>query len=410
LNDHVLELTENTPVQAEVVVSYYEDNVQKSVTQNAPVVLYSRNAISWDETARLSSFITPRDVPIVDFSRAAIRDFLDPLKATPLPKQMAKVALLAESVGALGVAYVPDPKTPFAEVAGKPEVLDFVAYPRETLSRKLGDCDDTTALLCALVESVGIETMVVEIPGHIFMMADAGEEDPMALGLPLQRFVELNGRYWVPIETTQLSKGFLQAWQTAATEISNAKDSVHYVSVFDASKKYPPITLVEKETAATSYPEEKVKQSFPPVLSKLEKERYKFQVDALIKMIEKEPDNALLKIQLGMVHVEGGNGAEARTIFNAHVKDTSLEVQAASQNNLGNVDFLEGKYDSAAAHYAEAAKAAPGDGGILINQARTNWKLGKNDAARQDLVQAKAHLADWREFVTDLPAELLPAN
>ncbi len=411
-NDTVLELTENTPVQAEVVVSYFEDNVQKAVTQNAPMTLYSRNAISWEETSRISSFITPRDLPVVDYSRAAIRAFLTPLKTTPLPKQLAKIALLVESVGALGMAYVPDPKTPYAEVAGKPEALDYVAFPRETLSRKLGDCDDTTALMCALIESVGIETMVVDAPGHVFMMADVGEEDPERLGLPLERFVEVNGRIWVPIETTKLSKGFLEAWSAAATTIAKVKDknSIHYVSVFESSKKYPPITLVDKEPAAPPYPEEKVKLTFLPLLDKLEKERYKTQIESLKEQIRKNPANTMLHIELGMAHVEGGNIPEARNIFEAFIKDPSLEVQAAAHNNLGNLDYLESKYDGAASHYADAAKVAPTDGGVLINQARTAWKQGKNADAKQFLSQAKTHMSDWREFVTDLPAEILPAN
>lgn len=412
LNDHVLELTENTPVQAEVMLQYFEDNTQKSVTQNVPLTLYSRNAIAWEDMARISSFVTPRDVPIVDFSRAAIRSFLNPLKSTPLPKQLAKVALIVESVGALGITYAPDPKTPYADVGGKPDVLDYVQFPRETLSRKIGDCDDTTVLLSALIESIGIETMVVDIPGHVFLMADAGEEDPDLLGLPLERFVEHGGRFWIPIETTRLNKGFLEVWQNAATKVSTAKEkgNIRFVSVFESSKKYPPVTLVDKEPAAPPYPEEKLKTSFPALLEKLQKERYQFQVAALQDEIRKNPADTMLHVQLGMVHVEGGNYPEARNIFTASSKDASPDVQAAAFNNLGNLDYLENKYDQAELHYADAAKISPDDGGVLINQARTAWKLNKLDKAKGFLAQAKSKITDWKDFVSDLPAELLPAN
>jgi hypothetical protein len=154
-NDRVLELTEDTPIQAEVRVSYFEENEEKKISLNAPITLYSRNAISWADKARIASFITPRDTPIVEFAREAIRSFLVPLKGSTVGKPLAKVALFYEALNALKISYVPDPKTPFQDVSGKPDTIDYVQFPRETLRRKTGDCDDMTSLMAALLESVG---------------------------------------------------------------------------------------------------------------------------------------------------------------------------------------------------------------------------------------------------------------
>ena len=49
-----------------------------------------------------------------------------------------------------------------ADVVG----VETLAYPGFTLRRKSGDCDDQTALLCALLESVGYPTRLVVTGYH----------------------------------------------------------------------------------------------------------------------------------------------------------------------------------------------------------------------------------------------------
>ncbi len=411
-NDAVLELTENTPVQVEVRLLYFESNNEKIISQNAPLLLYSRNAISWTEPDRLSSFITPRDLPIVDFSKAAYKTFLSSLKTAAIGKPLAKVALLYESVNALGMSYVPDSKTPYAEVAGKPDVLDYVAFPRETLSRKLGDCDDTTALMASLLESIGVETAIVDTPSHVFLMANLEENDPGLLGFPVERFVEYKGSYWVPVETTKFGRGFVDSWQAGIAQVKAAqeKNLFRFVPVMEAAKKYPPVTLVEIAKEPVPYPEEKVKAAYLPLLEKLQKERYQNQLAAIKDKIQKNPEHGMLNVQMGLVHVEGGNVTEARNLFMAALKDPSVDVQAAAENNLGNLDYLGGNYKEAAAHYEAAEGISSDDGGVIINRARCAWKLGDETSAKKYLLEAKESMPQWRDFVTDMPAELVPAN
>jgi transglutaminase-like putative cysteine protease len=60
--------------------------------------------------------------------------------------------------------------------------LETLASPRLTLARMVGDCDDQTALLGAMLESVGIPTRLVmaaytsEDFEHVYLQAFAGGE------------------------------------------------------------------------------------------------------------------------------------------------------------------------------------------------------------------------------------------
>jgi len=409
-NTKVLELTENTPVQADIKVSYFEKGEQKHVSRNFPITLYSRNAIVWDDKSRLSSFITPRDPPIVEFSRSAIKNFLKPLKGSTVGKQLAKAVLFYEALNALEISYVPDPNTPFSEVAGNTEVIDYVQFPRETLRRKTGDCDDTTALLASLLESIGVEVAFVDTPGHIFLMANLDEGDPEIIGLPEERFVDYRGSLWVPIETTKLGQDFFEAWKTGMAQVRDGleKGNIEFIPVIKASEKYPPVTLVEKEKKHTPFPKAKTAASFIPILKKLQQEKYEAQIKTIKAKIKKDPDNKMLEIQLAMAHVEGGKISDGKKIFSSLKNDADAEVQSSALNNLGNLSYLNGDYKSAHKYYSESSVLSPHDGGILINRARSAWKLGDRKSAKKYLYKAKDFQSDWRAYVTDMPSELMP--
>ncbi len=411
LNEKVMELTEDTPVQADVRVTYFEDNVEKTVSHSAPIKLYGRNAISWSEKGRLSSFVTPRDTPIAEFSRTATRSFMKELKSSTVGKPLAKALLFYEAVNALGISYVPDPNTPFNVVSGKPEVIDYTQFPRETLRRKTGDCDDTTALMSALLESIGVQTAIVDMPGHVLLMANLEEGDAGVIGLPEERFVFLNGTYWVPIETTQFGHGFLEAWQSGIAEIkaAQAKGTVTFVPISEASKVYPPITLLEADQNSAAFPEEKVRGPFMETLIKLQKERYANQMSSLKTQMKDDPDNKWLKIEVAMVEFEGGDKAVAKPMLEALTVETEApEIRSAAENNLGNISYLNGEYKSALAYYDAAWKLTPDDGGVVVNQARAAWKLGDIDHAKKLIEEGSKSLKDWREYVGDLPPELIP--
>lgn len=59
-----------------------------------------------------------------------------------------------------------------------PYAKEYIAEPAETLKTGGGDCDDGALLLAALIESIGIKTRIVIIPGHAFIKALIPEAPP----------------------------------------------------------------------------------------------------------------------------------------------------------------------------------------------------------------------------------------
>ena len=67
-----------------------------------------------------------------------------------------------------GLVYVIDPSTPYLEYSKTGGAVDFLQFPRHTLDYKAGDCDDLSILFNSLLESIGIKTAFITVPGHIF--------------------------------------------------------------------------------------------------------------------------------------------------------------------------------------------------------------------------------------------------
>jgi predicted transglutaminase-like cysteine proteinase len=201
-----------------VVASPSDDFDDKA---QALVRIYGRN--NWNgEAFTLRYFMTPTDPDVLRFTRLAIsnkKDSLSTVSPTLLKFEQAK--LLFNKL-AQRLTYVNDPKL----------TKDWVQYPGETLSLHGGDCDDFTVCFASLLASVGISSAFIDVvppknPGdaHIYLMFDTGLEATQADLISknrkrcvLRKNDDGTETVWVPIETTQIAKGFEEAWATGAKE------------------------------------------------------------------------------------------------------------------------------------------------------------------------------------------------
>lgn len=257
LNRAILELREELGVSALVTAAAEGFEGRAS----AEIRLLSRNALTWDDTAALAAFVTPNDDLIVAFSHAALAFGPPPL----FDRSFSRAFAIATALGARGLVYAEDPKTPFSAVASlggasrgasgagaagsTPSAwpIDTVRFPRATLSSGGGDCDDTSALLASCLEAVGVSVAILTTPGHVLIAfaAEAGPAGPGRYGLPGGAYgsLEFGGRHWIPIETTVLSKGFAEAWRLGYAEASKAGAALELVPLAEARRRFPALPL-----------------------------------------------------------------------------------------------------------------------------------------------------------------------
>jgi hypothetical protein len=128
---------------------------------------------------------------------------------------------------------------------------DYVQFPKETMELKGGDCDDLSVLYSSFLESIGIQTALIDYKpdseiGHVNVMFNT-ELSPEQAGLITKNdnkyFIRKNEKgidqIWIVIETTSLTD-FNTAWDIGMEKFNNdalnnfglAKGKVQIVDVY----------------------------------------------------------------------------------------------------------------------------------------------------------------------------------
>lgn len=244
-NTDILDIQEDLQVQAEVTIRYKLGREEQKTTLYLPIRVYKRSALTWKESARLASFITPNEQVVSGFAQLVLAGQKN-APGNRLPGKLREAMAIAEAVGLYGIEYIEDPLSPISKTLGSTEQVDSVRFPRQTLQLRGGDCDDSTALLASLYESVNIETAIMTTPGHVFMAFNTGEPADRAWVYTngnLKPQVQ-GGTVWLPVETTVLHKGFSVAVQTAMELVARyTADKVEFIPVQSVRERFPPVPL-----------------------------------------------------------------------------------------------------------------------------------------------------------------------
>jgi hypothetical protein len=166
----------------------YEDEHSKDYTfsKSYPIEVVGRS--TWGTYSSHSQFVTPLESVV----RQAVS------AAGSFSTQNAEgINQAAEDIwnllGGLDIDYISDPSREYRQ------------YPAEVLKTKRGDCDDLATLYVSLLESVGVPSALIYIPGHLFAGYYAGENI-------------------YPIETTLIGSSFNSAFEKGKEEYNGHSD------------------------------------------------------------------------------------------------------------------------------------------------------------------------------------------
>jgi tetratricopeptide (TPR) repeat protein len=359
-----------------IEASYFDDGKRVAFNKNPTVNVYEKHRLTWDDQDRYAAFITPKDPPVMSLVRSVVTQF----KETKDQTQLA--AVVFDMLGVYGMTYIPDPTNPYQITSGKVDTVDYVQFPRETLERKSGDCDDLVALYSAALESMGIDTRVLEVPGHMFMMFSTGisaDDDGYTMD---NMYVIYEGRLWIPVETTLLGSAFVPAWEKGAATYYKWKDKG--LTVLDAHvswDKYKPASLPDSNLKQSEISRAEIERKFPSDYMSVLKISSQTKTRRYLNAIKTNPSDADAHLQMGIILAKAGDRDEAMKYFD---KVLTLEPKSsAAMNNRGNIFMIEDKYQDAQKAYLAATQISPGDAYIWVNLARA-YK------ATKDIKKAKA--------------------
>ena len=233
---------------------------------------------------------------MADFSRAVIQPYVD---AYPnLHQSIVYARTVYAAMGVLGLAYIVDPTSPYQEFSENTARVDYLQYPRDTLVRKSGDCDDLSILYAACMENIGVGAALVDVPGHVFIMFNTGipAREKSTLGFPNSQLVLHGGTVWIPVEMTLVGSSFPRAWQKGAEQYRDwsAKKKVTVVEIQKAWETFKPVTLQKADMRPIKVKRTQIERRFKGELETLGRERLNNLSAIYIKKLKKKPNTAQL--------------------------------------------------------------------------------------------------------------------
>ena len=373
-SDSVLDITEGTKVSSNITLKYTINKKETSREYAGPLELYDRNAITWDDDRKAAAFVTAKDPAVLELAKnvsAWIREDIP----TAIPNSFALAMGIHIGLKEYGMNYQVDPKTPFSEYSAQEYAVDFLQFPRQTLAYSSGDCDDLSILYCALLESVGIETAFVTVPGHIFMAFDLGLSigEALNLGFYEKEIIFSDDRVWVPLEITLVQESFKDAWAYGAKEWRKYYDegTAKLYPTHESWKEYQSVGL-PGSTSPEIPDKNKVVEDFNKSLGSYIDQVLFTEVDSLKEQIQRSNSAAKYVNRLGSLYAKYGQYDKATDQFEDVLKN---EEYVPSLINMGNIRYIQSDMQKALEYYERAALIEPESPTVLLSLARTNFEL-----------------------------------
>ncbi|UCB47293.1 MAG: hypothetical protein JSV25_07755 [Spirochaetota bacterium] len=372
----VLEITEGTKVSANITIEYKLNGKKKEIDKLETIRIQNRNAITWEDDRRAAAFVTAKDPVILKFSKN-IAGMIKTKGSKAINANLRMAMAIHEALTLFGMNYVIDPTTPYKEFSKKRQEIDFLQFPKQSLDYKAGDCDDLSILYSALLESVGIETAFITIPGHIFMAfsVDMEPDEARKRFLRADELIFREDKTWIPVEITEIGGGFLKAWQKGAKEWREnvARGQAGFYPIHEAWSTYEPVglpgeviqlTLPDRDSIVSAYLQE--------LIQFIDREIYP-QVAKLQAEIKKSKGDPKEVNKLGILYARYGLVDRAEREFKKILEKNKDFVPALV--NLGNICYLDNDMKSALTYYEKASKLDPKNPRVLLCVARTNHEL-----------------------------------
>ena len=378
LNEQIFTVQENLPIQVRVEISYtMADRITQSQTED--VLLYRRTAISWDDSSKLSAFITPHEGIVTEFSHkvAALSEETERFKLTDA---FLRASRICDALGSVEIEYIEDPDSPISDILGNADIIDTVRFARTTLLIRSGDCDDTVVLLSSVLESSGINTAIMTSPGHVFLAFDSGE--PARSGWMFEtarlKTITHGGTVWIPVETTILQRGFMHAWEAASDLISRftQEGEIEFIPLSIARQHFPPLPLPVSSFSVVEPPGSDIDRAHSLTLDSFITDLYgDIEEKLMVKRAASDHKTSRAAYnRIGILHARYGRFDEAESAFNEVI--VRYPDYIAPYVNLAQLRLATGDVEDALTTILRALQREPESPQVHLLLARCYSRMG----------------------------------
>lgn len=390
-NTNILDIDTATKKQVQITVDYKVGAVAKQAKLNPSVTLEGRNGMNWIDDRRAAAFVTQKDQPIMTWARN-VWSAVQGEGSKVIDENLRKAMAIHEAIRLYKMAYSKDPHTPYTGT--KSAAIDFLQFPRETLLYKMGDCDDLSILYCALLESLGVETAFITVPGHIYAaiaLAVTPEQARTQYKHPGD-LILTETKAWVPVEITKLGAAddFVEAWSTGAKEWSDAqsKKAAALIPIRDAQTEYASVNLPKDTNPLPTVPGSvDLLARYKDVTIRFLDGEMSEQLAALNKRVKDTNSDPKALNALGVFYAKYGRYPEAKVQFqNASKKDAKY---LSPLLNLGQIEYFEKRFEESITYFTSAKNIDPKNSLAWLGIARANHELENYGAVKTAMTELK---------------------
>jgi hypothetical protein len=370
----IMEISEPTLVSTNITIDYIQAGKAQKKEVAKEIRIYDRNAMTWDDDRKAAAFVTAKDPTVLKFSKN-VTSMLKGKASSAVNAKLLSAMGIHEALCQYGLNYVVDPTTPHKEISQNKQAVDFLQFPVQTLEYKAGDCDDLSILYCALLESVGVETAFITIPGHIYM-AFCLDVRPDEARKNFQRpddLIYIQNKVWIPIEVTQRTGGFLKAWEIGAKEWreNQARNQTAFYPTHECWARFEAVGFSGTAVPIIIPAESQIEKAYTAeVTAFVDREIYP-RVAVLQAEIKKSQDSTRAVNSLGVLYAQYGLYDRAEREFQKLVHKDYVPALI----NMGNILLNRSSMREALGYFQRAYEKEPDNPRVLLCIARTNHEL-----------------------------------
>lgn len=391
-SDRLLSVTSPTSVAGILAATFSAGDVEKREELSEALTVLNRNAVTWDNDLRAASYVTPTDPVVLRFSKEVSGGVRS--DASGIGDSAFRHAIAAyNAIRAYGIDYVIDPNSAYAELSGKTDQLDYLQFPRETLLYGSGDCDDQTALYCAILEAVGFSTAFVTVPGHIFPAVKLDltpDQVERMFSNGADRFIFEDGSVYLPVEMTDSTATFLTAWTVGVQQYQEAGREARVTPVADGWDTYGKIGLRDAEPDL-DYPSwSEIEHGYGSQIVQIIRAELDPQLEVLERQIEDRGSSPRLLNRVATLYARFGLYEEAEEVLQRILSDSEYVPAIV---NMGNIKIAQGAVAEAVTIFDHALRLEADYPLALSGKARALYNAGDIAQARE-IVQTLQVLDD----------------
>lgn len=372
-SEEMMTVTELLRTAAEVRVTYELLGEAQTARTETTIAIANRNSLTWQDPRILASFVSTNDRALLDLSKF-IAGLVRSEARSEVDSNLQYALALFEGLRLSGIAWSPDPQTPYASMRTAPDEDDYVQYPHQTIAYGSGDSDDLAVLYAAALQSVGVPAALIPLEDDVLVAARLSlpGSDADSFFSDTSDLLFVDDAVWIPVRVSLLREGFLTAWSDGARLIreSSASEDAFY-ALGDAWRVFPAVGVPDINVPDRRPDEDDVIRAFTNLVTLVVEREVVPRAEAMRSTFGPDGGTGRQRNRLGILYARYGIYGEAlaefQAAFNAGYRRATV--------NIGNIAFLIGDYETALAWYGRAVEDNPDDPTALIGLARTYYEL-----------------------------------